>query len=102
MITITLFHHTFTFSSLYSSFEKLSARTEYVRRGRFLSLPRHHIPPLKGARGMLFPIAYALRPMTYSSFFRLETPFLPFFVPLYYAMNQPLIYPSYTNRPRFV
>jgi len=37
-----------------------------------------------------------------SSFFRLETPFLPFFVSLYHTMNQLLIYPFYTNRPRFV
>ncbi|EKY03699.1 hypothetical protein HMPREF9078_02490 [Capnocytophaga sp. oral taxon 380 str. F0488] len=33
------------------------------------------------------PSAYGLRPITYSSFFRLKTPFLPFFVLLYYAMN---------------
>ena len=37
-----------------------------------------------------------------SSFFRLETPFLTFLMLLYYSMNQPLIYPFYTNRPRFV
>ena len=35
-------------------------------------------------------------------FFRLETPFLLFFVSLYYTMSQSLIYPFYTNRPRFV
>ena len=37
-----------------------------------------------------------------SSFFRLETPFLPFLTLLYYIINQLFIYPSYTNRPRFV
>ncbi len=46
--------------------------------------------------------AYGLRPITSSSFFRLETPFLTFFMLLYYSMNQQLIHPSYTNRPRFV
>ncbi len=36
------------------------------------------------------------------SFFRLETSFLAFLVLLYYIINQLLIYPFYTNRPRFV
>ena len=63
---------------------------------------RPNIPPLKGARGMLSPIAYSLRPSTFSLFFRLETPFLTFFASLYYIMSQLFIYPSYTNRPRFV
>ena len=36
------------------------------------------------------------------SFFRLETPILPFLALLYYTMSQLLIYPFYTNRPRFV
>ena len=53
-------------------------------------------------RGMLSPIAYGLRPITSSSFFRLETPFSPFLVLLYHIINQLLIYPFYTNRPRFV
>ena len=48
------------------------------------------------------PSAYGLRPSAYSFFFRLETPFLTFFVSLYYTMNQSLIYPFYTNLPRFV
>ena len=37
-----------------------------------------------------------------SLFFRLEPPFLTFFVLLYHIMIQPPIHPSYTNRPRFV
>ncbi|AVM55873.1 hypothetical protein C3V44_09805 [Capnocytophaga sp. oral taxon 864] len=45
----------------------------------------------------LWPKAYCL-----FSFFRLETPFLTFLALLYYSMNQLLIYPFYTNRPRFV
>jgi len=53
-------------------------------------------------RGMFPPSAYGLRPSASSSFFRLETSFLTFLVLLYYGMNQPLIYPFYTNRPRFV
>ena len=60
------------------------------------------VPLLKGARGMLSPSAYGLRPSVSSSFFRLETPFLPFFTSLYYIISQLFIYPSYTNRPRFV
>ena len=48
------------------------------------------------------PSAYGLRPITYSLFFRLETPFLPFFTSLYYTMNQLFTHPFYTNRPRFV
>ena len=48
------------------------------------------------------PSAYGLRPIASSSFFRLETPFLPFFALLYYSMNQLFIYPFYTNRPSFV
>jgi len=48
------------------------------------------------------PSAYGLRPITYSFFFRLETPILTFLVLLYYIMNQLLTYPFYTNRPRFV
>ena len=51
---------------------------------------------------ILPPSAYGLRPNTSFSFFRLETPFLTFFMLLYYSMNQQLIHPSYTNRPRFV
>ena len=51
---------------------------------------------------ILPPSAYGLRPSAYSSFFRLETPFLPFFVSLYYTINQLFTYPFYTNRPRFV
>ena len=51
---------------------------------------------------ILPPIAYGLRPSAYSLFFRLETLFLPFFASLYYIMSQILIYPFYTNRPRFV
>ncbi|EKY12695.1 hypothetical protein HMPREF9072_01852, partial [Capnocytophaga sp. oral taxon 324 str. F0483] len=49
---------------------------------------------------ILPPIAYDLRPIAYFSFFRLETPFLPFFDLLYYSINQLLTYPFYTNRPR--
>ena len=48
------------------------------------------------------PTTYDLRPGTYSFFFRLETPFLTFFALLYYTIIQSLIYPFYTNRPRFV
>ena len=48
------------------------------------------------------PSAYGLRPSASSSFFRLETPFLTFFVSLYYIMNQLFTHPFYTNRPRFV
>ena len=48
------------------------------------------------------PIAYGLRPITSSLFFRPETLFLPFFTSLYYIMSQSFIYPFYTNRPRFV
>ena len=48
------------------------------------------------------PSAYGLRPSASSSFFRLETLFLPFLALLYYIMSQSLIYPFYTNRPRFV
>ncbi|EKY12810.1 hypothetical protein HMPREF9072_01837 [Capnocytophaga sp. oral taxon 324 str. F0483] len=51
---------------------------------------------------MLFSIAYGLKPITSSSFFRLETPFLPFLLLLYYIINQLFIHPFYTNRPRFV
>ena len=51
---------------------------------------------------ILPPSAYGLRPITYSSFFRLEILFLTFLALLYYIMNQLLIHPSYTNRPRFV
>jgi len=43
-----------------------------------------------------------LSPFIRSDFFRLETSFLTFLVLLYYGMNQPLIYPFYTNCPRFV
>ena len=86
-------------------------------RGMFLSLFRHYIPSHWGSprqlgmckRGgflrfsvILPPSAYGLRPSISSSFFRLETPFSPFFVSLYYIMSQLFIYPSYTNRPRFV
>ncbi|EKY14210.1 hypothetical protein HMPREF9072_01155 [Capnocytophaga sp. oral taxon 324 str. F0483] len=39
------------------------------------------------------PSAYALRPSASSSFFRLETPFLPFLLLLYYTMNQLFIHP---------
>ena len=49
-----------------------------------------------------FPLFRYTPPSASSSFFRLETPFLPFFASLYYTMSQLLIYPSYTNRPRFV
>ena len=81
------------------------------------SLPRHHISPFEDSQrqlGMckgegffrfpatLPPIAYGLRPITYSSFFRLETSFLTFLALLYYIMNQLFIHPFYTNRPRFV
>ena len=48
------------------------------------------------------PSAYGLRPITSSSFFRLETSFLTFLELLYYGINQLLIYLFYTNRPRFV
>ena len=72
----------------------------------FLSL---HSPSLRGQGGGSFwfsvtlpPSAYGLRPSASSSFFRLETLFLPFFALLYHNMNQPLTHPSYTNRPRFV
>ena len=51
---------------------------------------------------ILPPSAYGLRPIACSSFFRLETSFLPFFASLYYTINQLFIYPFYTNRPRFV
>nr|DAG01892.1 MAG TPA: hypothetical protein [Siphoviridae sp. ctYaH2] len=51
---------------------------------------------------MLSPSAYGLRPSASSSFFRLETPFLTFLTLSYHSMNQQLIYPFYTNRPRFV
>ncbi|AVM56281.1 hypothetical protein C3V44_07605 [Capnocytophaga sp. oral taxon 864] len=51
---------------------------------------------------VLPPSAYGLRPSASSSFFRLETPFLPSLYSLYHIMNQLFIYPSYTNRPRFV
>ena len=51
---------------------------------------------------ILSPSTYGLRPIASSSFFRLETPFLTFLMLLYYSMNQQLIYPFYTNRPRFV
>ncbi|EPE01221.1 hypothetical protein HMPREF1528_00051 [Capnocytophaga sp. oral taxon 336 str. F0502] len=101
------------FPSLYSPFEDSQRQprmyttiAEYVYRKIFsphyLRLSVATIPPLKGARGMFPPIAYALRPSAYSLFFRLETLFLPFFASLYYAMSQLFIYPFYTNRPRFV
>ena len=61
------------------------------RHSSFLS-PFRHTPP----------IAYALRPSAYSLFFRLETLFSSFFASLYCIMSQSLIYPFYTNRPRFV
>ena len=48
------------------------------------------------------PSAYGLRPITSSSFFRLETSFLTFLALLYHSMSQLLIYPFYNNRPRFV
>jgi len=51
---------------------------------------------------MFPPSAYGLSPITYSSFFRLETPFLTFLALLYYIMNQLFTHPFYTNRPRFV
>ena len=73
MITITLFHHTFAFSV--STFS--------------LSVPT-------------LPLSLGEGRGEDSLFFRLETPFLPFFASLYYIINQLLIYPSYTNRPRFV
>jgi len=73
MITITLFHHTFAFSV--STFS--------------LSVPT-------------LPLSLGEGRGEDSLFFRLETPFLPFFVSLYYTINQLFIYPSYTNRPRFV
>ena len=57
----------------------------------YLHLFRHYIPPLLG-RGTGWGFF----------FFRLETPFLPFFALLYYIINQLFIYPFYTNRPRFV
>ena len=87
-ITLVIHHSPLVITSLFhhynSPFEGKSARAEYVNRG------------------MLSPSAYGLRPSASSSFFRLETSFLPFFVSLYYAINQLFIYPSYTNRPRFV
>jgi len=43
-----------------------------------------------------------LSPFIRSDFFRLETSFLAFLALLYCGMNQLLIYPFYTNRPRFV
>ncbi|SQA94107.1 Uncharacterised protein [Capnocytophaga ochracea] len=64
----------------------------------YLHFSRHHTPLFLHTS----PSAYGLRPSTSSSFFRLETPFLPFFVSLYYIMNQLFIHPFYTNRPRFV
>ena len=51
---------------------------------------------------ILPPSAYGLRPIASSSFFRLETLFLPFFALLYYIMNQLFTHPFYSNRPRFV
>ena len=88
-------------------------RAEYVIRGRFVIFSS--LSPFGGSGAyrindsphfpfsvILPPTAYALRPIASSSFFRLETPFLTFLALLYYSMNQQLIYPSYTNRPRFV
>ena len=73
MITITLFHHTFAFSV--STFS--------------LSVPT-------------LPLSLGEGRGEDSLFFRLETLFLTFLALLYYSMNQLLIYPFYTNRPRFV
>ena len=73
MITITLFHHTFAFSV--STFS--------------LSVPT-------------LPLSLGEGRGEDSLFFRLETPFLPFFVSLYHTISQSFIYPFYTNRPRFV
>ena len=73
MITITLFHHTFAFSV--STFS-LSVTT--------------------------FPLSLGEGRGEDSLFFRLETLFLTFLALLYYIMSQSLIYPFYTNRPRFV
>ena len=100
------------------------ARAEYVRRGRFVSFSS--LSPFGGSGAyrindlphspffvirhssfspffvMLPPIAYGLRPSAYSSFFRLETPFLAFLALLYYIMSQLFTHPFYTNRPSFV
>ena len=73
-----------------------------IRLSSFLPFSITTIPPLKGVRGMLSPSAYGLRPIAYSSFFRLETLFLPFLALLYYIINQFFTHPFYTNRPRFV
>ena len=101
-----------------------TARAEYVIEGRFVTF--FSLSPFGGSGAyrindsshspffvirhssfspffvILPPIAYGLRPITSSLFFRLETPFLPFFASLYYTMSQSLIHPFYTNRPRFV
>ena len=101
-----------------------TARAEYVIGGRFVTFSS--LSPFGGSGAyrindsphspffvirhssfspfsvVLPPIAYALRTITSSSFFRLETPFLTFLPLLYHIMNQLFIYPSYTNRPRFV
>ena len=123
--------HFFPSPSSHSPFEDsqrqlgmCTAIAEYVRRGRFVSFSS--LSPFGGSGAyrindlphspffvirhssfspffvILPPSAYCLRPITYSLFFRLETPILTFLALLYCIMNQPLIYPSYTNRPRFV
>ena len=81
------------FPSLHSPFEENPHHHSslFIRSSSFL--PFSVILP---------PSAYGLRPITYSSFFRLETPFFPFLTLLYYTMSQSLIYPFYTNRPRFI
>ena len=69
-----------------------------IRLSSFLPFPVTTFPLFRYTP----PSAYGLRPSASSSFFRLETPFLPFLALLYYTINQLFIYPSYTNRPRFV
>ena len=94
--------HHLHFLRLYIPPLKVASDSWVCVKGEVSFAPPSPHSPLKGARGMLSPTAYDLRPITSSSFFRLETPFLTFLSLLYHIINQSLIYPFYTNRPRFV
>ena len=95
-----LFYHVYLFAPL-----SLSDSTHFFNLSHKTFSPPHLVirsPSLLPFSVTLPSSAYGLRPITSSSFFRLETLFLTFLVLLYYIMNQLFIHPFYTNRPRFV
>jgi|GEM_PF-3269046 len=95
-----LFYHVYLFAPL-----SLSDSTHFFNLSHKTFSPPHLVirsPSLLPFSVTLPSSAYGLRPITSSSFFRLETPFLTFLALLYNTINQLFIHPFYTNRPRFV